>query len=227
MLHGLLVGSIATWYLTAAPALAKQHEVFMYDLRGHGRSARELVGYDLATASQDLAALLERYDAPVSLVGHSFGGLIALHFALEHPRRVERLALVDIPLPPTQMEGFHQLSEIDPSDVLSGLPEPLSSAVARGGRQARRLWEALSFLLGQSSLLNDIRSASDIPDAELARIPIPVLCLFGSKSRCLPTGERLARIIPKATLEVLDGGHYLPLEARDAVTQRLVEFLHG
>ena len=47
MLHGLLVGSLASWYFTAAPALASRHRVRMYDLRGHGRSAPARTGYDL------------------------------------------------------------------------------------------------------------------------------------------------------------------------------------
>ncbi|MGH7285457.1 MAG: alpha/beta fold hydrolase, partial [Polyangiaceae bacterium] len=36
MLHGLFVGSMASWYFTAAPALAEKHRVLLYDLRGNG-----------------------------------------------------------------------------------------------------------------------------------------------------------------------------------------------
>ena len=58
MLHGLLIGSLASWYFTAAPALARTHAVQLYDLRGHGLSDRPVDGYDTATMAADLAALI-------------------------------------------------------------------------------------------------------------------------------------------------------------------------
>ena len=54
MLHGLLVGSLATWYFTAAPALAARGHVVLYDLRGHGLSERAPSGYDVATQIEAL-----------------------------------------------------------------------------------------------------------------------------------------------------------------------------
>src|SRR5262249_25639953 len=84
MLHGLLIGSLASWYFTAAPALAERRRVLLYDLRGHGRSERTADGYDVATMASDLAELAAPFDArPIDLVGHSFGALVALRFALD------------------------------------------------------------------------------------------------------------------------------------------------
>ena len=108
MLHGLLIGSLASWYFTAAPALAKRHRVMLYDLRGHGRSERVASGYDLVTQTGDLQELADRFDdRPIDLVGHSYGGLIALRFALDHPGRVRRLVLVEAPLPPSRGDHLH------------------------------------------------------------------------------------------------------------------------
>jgi len=104
MLHGLISGSSASWYFTCAPVLAKNHRVILYDLRGHGRSAPAAGGYDTATLAKDLENLLDAMgvDEPVSLVGHSYGALVAMRFALAHPERVNRLALVEAPLPPSR-----------------------------------------------------------------------------------------------------------------------------
>ena len=101
MLHGLLTGSMATWYFTAAPTLAETHSVHLFDLRGHGRSERVSSGYDTRTMGADLEALVSlNGETPIDLVGHSYGALVALHFTLKYPDRVRRLALVELPLPP-------------------------------------------------------------------------------------------------------------------------------
>ena len=61
--------------------------------------------------------------------------------------------------------------------------------------------------------------------SELARFPAPVLLAFGSRSPCRPVGERLARTFPDARLALLEGGHFLHLEATAALTATLDDFL--
>jgi pimeloyl-ACP methyl ester carboxylesterase len=226
MLHGLLIGSLASWYFTAAPALSRTRRVRLFDLRGHGRSARARTGYDVRTMAGDLDAIAADLDGPIDLVGHSWGALVALRFALDHPGRVRRLALVEAPLPPAraaEMTDF--LDGIDPERILEALPAPIRDAVAGGRRQAQRLLAALRFLIHDTTLLADLRAEPDLDDAELAGLACPTLCLYGDRSACLPAGERLARVVPVARLAVLPGGHYLHLDARAALTAALEEHL--
>lgn len=224
MVHGLLVGTLASWLFTAAPAIARRRRVRVYDLRGHGLSARAATGYDTRTMADDLAALAG--DAPIDLVGHSWGGVVALRFALAHPTRVRRLAIVEAPLPPAG--ALDQLGFAgDPSRLVDALPAPLRDAVASGRRQAARLVRALQFLATETTLLADLRGEPDFDDAELAALRAPVLACYGDRSACLPAGERLARVVPGARLRVLPGGHYLHLDARAALAATLVEFLDG
>ncbi len=75
-------------------ALARGRTLLYYDQRGGGRSdvARETpLGWREHVA--DLAAIATANGAPATLLGFSWGGLLALLFALEHPDLVERLAL--------------------------------------------------------------------------------------------------------------------------------------
>lgn len=228
MLHGLLVGSLATWYFTAAPALARSHRVLLYDLRGHGRSERARSGYDLATMTADLAALVEGFGLqPLALAGHSYGALVALRFALDHPQRVARLVLVEAPLPPSRFEALDAFARRSPAEMIEALPAALRQAVTRGGRQARRLLDSLRFLVGETTLLADLRAEPDLSDDELARLACPLLCVYGEASGCRPVGDRLARAVVGARLEILPGGHYLPLEAPGPLTELLVEFTGG
>ncbi|MDP6956309.1 MAG: alpha/beta fold hydrolase, partial [Planctomycetota bacterium] len=89
MVHGLLLDNLASWYFGVAPLLSRElaRHLYMYDLRGHGKSEHAAAGFDVATQATDLLALLDIWSPtqPVDLVGHSYGGLIALHLARTHP----------------------------------------------------------------------------------------------------------------------------------------------
>ena len=96
--HGLLLDNHSSFYMTIAPALARHARVILYDLRGHGRSEQPAEGYGSDDMADDLAALLDALgfgDRPAIIVGHSFGGHIALRFAVRHPARVAGLVLLD------------------------------------------------------------------------------------------------------------------------------------
>src|SRR5262249_10286306 len=87
----------AFWYLRIAPPLAQRHRVIMLDLRGHGRSSMPPRGYSGDSIAADLRALLDHLDIErVHLVGHSFGGNAALHFACLFPERMATLTLADV-----------------------------------------------------------------------------------------------------------------------------------
>ncbi|MFO0759253.1 MAG: alpha/beta hydrolase [Byssovorax sp.] len=228
MLHGLLIGNLASFYFTAAPALAERRKVLLYDLRGHGKSQRVPSGYDVSTMAGDLEALSEDLgEGPIDLCGHSYGGLIALRFALDHPGRVRRLALVETPLPPSKFGDFESFFAQGPAEMVAGLPESLQTVLGHGGRRAARLLDALRFLTQESSLLADLRAEPDIPDEVLATLGCPVLCVYGTTSLCAPMGERIARAIPGARLVMLPGGHYLHLDATEPLTRALQGFFDG
>ncbi len=221
MLHGLFVGSLAAWYFGAGPRLARTHRVLMYDARGHGLSARAPAGYDLGTLGADLGALLpdagERDGVPAVLVGHSYGALTALKFALAHPARVARLLLVDLPAPPSKLHELQAFLKAAPEQMVGSLPSVLREHVVRGGRQGARFVAQMKFLAGESTLLADIAAEAPLDEVALQRLRCPVSLVYGETSSCRPEGERLARLIPGARLSLLPGGHFLPAESPAAV----------
>jgi pimeloyl-ACP methyl ester carboxylesterase len=228
MIHGLLLGNLASWYFTVAPALAERRRVFLYDLRGHGRSERTATGYDVATMTDDLAALLEPFGAdPVALVGHSYGALIALRFALQHPARVRALVLVEAPLPPPRFADLDRFLSRGPEDLLTELPDVVRSAVAKGQRQARKFVESIGALMFSTSLVTDARAEIDIPDETLRTVMCPTLCVYGRSSSAHSVGHRLAAAIPKARLVTLEGGHFLHLDSPALLTQEIDAFLRA
>jgi len=94
LLHGL--ASTCHIWAMVAPLLAQNHSVIALDLRGHGESDKPNQGYDFASVCQDvLGVIAERGgDAPV-VVGHSWGGSVALEMAVRAPESVKGMAWVD------------------------------------------------------------------------------------------------------------------------------------
>ena len=91
--HGLF-GQGKNW-TTIAKALADGHRVTLLDLPNHGHSPwTDTVDYE--DMAELLAAELESYGEPATLVGHSMGGKVAMTLALRRPELLRALVVVDI-----------------------------------------------------------------------------------------------------------------------------------
>ncbi len=81
-----------------AVALEKRHRLLIPDLRGHGESdaPADIASYTMEGYAADVAALMDHAGiARAHVCGSSFGGMIALEFAVTWPERVETLVLSD------------------------------------------------------------------------------------------------------------------------------------
>src|SRR5215467_7902525 len=93
LVHG--IGSDSTTWDAVAPHLAERFTVIMPDLLGHGHSAKPRADYSIGGYANGMRDLLGLLDVDrVTLVGHSFGGGVAMQFAYQFPERTERLVLV-------------------------------------------------------------------------------------------------------------------------------------
>lgn len=95
LIHGL-ASALAIWDLVAPELAAEGYEVTAIDQRGHGESDKPHGGYDFATIASDDAAIFQRLglERPL-LVGHSWGAMVALEYAVAYPEHVAGLVLVD------------------------------------------------------------------------------------------------------------------------------------
>lgn len=96
LLHGV-TGNMAIWPLiNLMPTLATNFRVTAYDLRGHGYSDTPPSGYTSADMARDLVNIQRALGlGPMYVLGHSFGGVIALHAAVLYPEAVAGLVLSD------------------------------------------------------------------------------------------------------------------------------------
>jgi pimeloyl-ACP methyl ester carboxylesterase len=94
LLHGL-ASNARIWDLVA-PLIDRRLRVVALDQRGHGQTDKPDGGYDFASITADVAAVVEALalERPL-LVGHSWGAQVALQYAADRPHAVSGLALVD------------------------------------------------------------------------------------------------------------------------------------
>ncbi|HLF65204.1 MAG TPA: alpha/beta fold hydrolase, partial [Saprospiraceae bacterium] len=94
ILHGLF-GMLDNWQ-TFARHLAEEYQVYIVDLRNHGRSPHDPV-FDYPTLAGDIVEFIhDQQIDPATLLGHSLGGKIAMQTALTRPELVDRLIVIDI-----------------------------------------------------------------------------------------------------------------------------------
>jgi len=94
LLHGL-ASSCHIWDMVA-PILAKDYAVIALDQRGHGESAKPTEGYDFASVTQDVLGVIDYLEGPPPIVvGHSWGGSVALELAVRAPESLQGMAWVD------------------------------------------------------------------------------------------------------------------------------------
>jgi poly(3-hydroxyalkanoate) depolymerase len=201
-------------------ALDPRRTVIRFDVPGVGGSPRPVVPYVLATLSPVVAGLLSRlgHEDPVDVLGLSWGGGLAQHFAVQHRRRCRRLVLAAtgtgslmVPAHPRVLARMltprrHRDPEYarDIAGTIYGgtmradparAAEVLHSATRLGPR--RGYYYQLAASAGWSSL----------PFLRLIRQP--TLVVAGDDDPIIPAvnARVMARLIPEAHLHLYTGGH--------------------
>jgi pimeloyl-ACP methyl ester carboxylesterase len=95
LIHGLGANQ-GFWNPSVLIPMSRRYRVTIFDLRGHGYSGMPPKGYTSADMAEDLSHLLAHLNiCRAGLVGHSFGGVVALHCAALFPEKVNSLILAD------------------------------------------------------------------------------------------------------------------------------------
>lgn len=245
LLHGS-ASSGAQWR-TLAERLAPCFRVIAPDLHGYG-AGPAWRGRDAFRLAHETAAVLgqiERSGEPVHLVGHSYGGAVALDIARRHGALVRSLTLIE-PV------AFYLLRHGDAADAaawreIGGIAADLERALVRGDYErgcsrfvdywngpgtwdampaARR--EALVPRLAKIVLDFHATLAEDVSPGDLRTVATRTLLIQGAAT-VLPVRRicrLLASAIGRARLETVAGaGHMLPLTHRDEVEPIIEGFL--
>jgi len=219
--------------------LAPRHRVIAPDLLGYG-AERWPVGKPFHF-QEDVAMLGALLDEPVHVVGHSYGGLMALQLALARPDAVRRIAvyepvtfgLLDAPGDAAAREAIGQLGAYRP-DAL-GVDETWLERFIDWW-QGAGAWRALGAETQQAfrdvgwKLSQEVASltADRTGRARYATIAAPTLILGGERTQPaeLHVVRELARTLPHATLRLFpDLGHMGPITHADVVNTAIAAHL--
>jgi pimeloyl-ACP methyl ester carboxylesterase len=222
-----------------AQLLAPDHRVIAPDLLGYG-AERWPAGAPFHFR-QDVAMLADLLDEPAHVVGHSYGGLLALQLALARPDAVRRIAvyepvtfgILDEPEDAAAREAIGRLGDYRPDPA--GLDESWlerfvdwwQGAGAWGalGAQTQQAFRDVGWKLSQevASLVADRTDR-----ARYATITAPTLLLGGERTQPaeLHVVHKLARTLPHATLQLFPGlGHMGPITHAAAINAAITTFL--
>lgn len=187
-----------------------------------------LLGYDEPWTGpfhfrQDVEHLAAQLDEPAHVVGHSYGGFLAMQLALAHPELVKSLALYE----PVAFAVLNEAERADVDGVL-GPTDDIESWLARfvdwwNGTGA---WAALAeptkkaFRAVGWKVSQEVATLAADKDSNYESIAVPTLLLAGEETRPVEklVVEKLARTMPNARLQVFPGlGHMGPIVAPDLI----------
>jgi pimeloyl-ACP methyl ester carboxylesterase len=204
--------------------------------RGHGDSDKPATGYAMRDFAGDVAAFMDGVDIDRAVIaGHSMGTAVALRLAVDHPERVEAMALMGTFFSFRANAVVRDLWD----SAVCHITDPVSPAFARdfqNGTLARPVPAAfLDMVVGESlkvparvwreALKGQLQS--DV-SGDLARIRVPVLLQWGERETLIPHQEQeaLLSLLPDARLITYpDAGHGVHWDEPASVARDLAAFI--
>jgi pimeloyl-ACP methyl ester carboxylesterase len=234
LVHGFCQSS-AYWTPTAERVAAAGVGAVAVDLPGFGASANEPGPYTMAGLADALATQLDAWNKPrIVLAGGSMGGVVAQHFVLRHPHRVERLLIVA-----TGAYTANEAVALEKADALAKAPwnEQTVTPVVDGFFHRRppepevAKYRQIALSASQPAAVDAARSNGvNRTLAELDAIRVPTLIVQGrhDRARTPEHGAEMRDRIAGSRLVVLeDCGHTPQLEHPDAFHEAALPFLLG
>jgi pimeloyl-ACP methyl ester carboxylesterase len=239
LIHGV-TGNMAIWPLIdLIRNLSQSFRVTYYDLRGHGYSDTTPSGYTSADMVADLAQLQRALGlGPMYVMGHSFGGVVAMHAAVLLPDQVRGVILSDPCFPALRhletgvphWDGWQdfkrqcadaglEISDNAWYDVGEVLRQAASLTPERkvmfekvmGGPALQRLVRLAATTCGQ-----DVQEVAGLTEEKILSVRQPVLALYGEHSPFLTTCRHLETHLASCRVALVPGAKHLGHEENPA-----------
>ncbi|VWX60354.1 alpha/beta fold hydrolase [Sphingorhabdus sp. 109] len=239
LLLGAGLGGRGIFWARQIQQFAKYFRVITHDHRGCGKSTPGKTVSGVSQMADDLIAVMDALNIDTAhMVGHSTGGAIFQHIALEHPGRMHKLVLSCSWAGPDEyfVQLFAMRREIlvkcgPAAYFASGTFLAMPSSHLQPQMQDSRAFmeERMAAFPGLEVELSrlDAVVGHDLRN-ELHKIQHETLCIGARDDQITPPGftEELGRKIPGATTHLLDeGGHFCPIASAEAYSARLLQFL--
>jgi pimeloyl-ACP methyl ester carboxylesterase len=231
-LHGWL-GSWRYWFPTMERT-SEHFRTYSFDFWGFGDSRRQTTTESIQAYSNQVIRFVDELGIDrVQLVGHSMGGMVALKTAINHPRRVSRVAAVGAPIVGTSLSWLLKLTDQPMlAEAFARVPtfrrfmfrrflgvqdDPALSEILDDSvkSSSTTLWRAVG-----SMMRTDLRP-------ELPRLAVPTLIVHGGRDEIVnPNQADLFDNVPVSEVVVMPESHHFPfLEEADLFNDVLLRFL--
>lgn len=218
------------------PILCRDFRVVRYDRRGYGRSPAAKAAY---AAQEDLAAVMRAANIDrATLAGFSFGGGLAVSYALDHPEQVDRLILAGAAL-----NGFKvsknftsRITKVMLPMVIGNMDAVIANAsketwIMAPGNDAARAKIATLIKASPQDLRHQMKDPIKGWPSDLPRMPglkVPTLILTGDHDIAdnQAQGGAAQVLIPGSRrIVVEDAGHLMQMERPKAVADLIADFV--
>jgi pimeloyl-ACP methyl ester carboxylesterase len=231
-LHGWM-GSWRYWFPTME-RMSEHFRTYSFDFWGFGESRRQSGSESIASYSNQVMRFLDALGIEKAiLVGHSMGGMVALKTAINHPKRITRVAAVGAPIVGTSLSWLLKLTEQRAlADAFARMPSFRRFMFSQflGMKDDPALAEILDDSVKSSSttlhrtvgsmLRTDLRK-------DLPHLITPTLIVHGGRDNIVaPHQADLFGNVPNAEVVVMPESHHFPfLEEADLFNDVLLRFL--
>lgn len=217
-------GWLDTWFSFSPvmDALSEQYHSYAPTLRGHGLSDKPAEGYAMTDFTADLIAFMDQLDiAKAHLVGHSMGAIISLRIAIDHPDRVDRVALFGGCAKSTENQPL-----LDMVEPVKTMTDPVPVADVREFVESLFVSKADPMFVDRlirEELLAPVNTWRAVLDgllavdylAELGNVASPTLLFWGTRDELFGRADQdaITERVPRSRLQVWNEvGHAMQWE---------------
>ena len=250
-IHGY--GAKKEIWRTQVVDISKKFKTITFDLRGTGESDRPNIPYTMNMLADDVKGLMDFIGVEkVHLIGRSFGGMIAQHFVLQYPEKVEKLILIATNFGRTDTDWVEipKKGRLEEIETIKSNPQKAFKQKSRWvfhvkfrkemeANPSKRFFNIFSMEdLIRESTINPSRSQDVINQAEamkthytlerLHEIKNKTLLIAASHDRQTPVSvmTEMRKRIPNSELKVInEAGHFMTLSRASEVNDIILTFL--
>lgn len=238
LVHGT-PGSLEDWQ-PLVDSLARSHRVTAFDRPGHGYSTANQVDYSLGGNAMVINELIEKLRLEeVVLMGHSYGGLIAAHLAVNPNPKIKSCVLVAAPFYDVEVNGMLKLTSMSllgkgfcvllAKTVGLKMMEQVIIELFNGKRDKvsdefidfrKKMWAQPKVIYAMSKEIVLVQENLMEMTAKYAGIKIPVTIVVGDedKNTILEDSKRAQAVIPNSKLVIFEKtAHYVQYERAAAL----------
>jgi pimeloyl-ACP methyl ester carboxylesterase len=218
LLHGGL-GSVEN-FSSQIPALENRFLLICPDSRGHGRTGDSDRPLSYRLMASDMVVLMDSLHVEqASVLGWSDGGIIGLYLAIDHPRRIKKLAAVGANFQASGLRDIKSVKRLTPENAWASVRESYKRLSPDPGHWPAFIEKVKAMWLSQP----------DISTEELGRIRCPTLIVAGDRDAIrIEHTVQLFQSIPGAQLFIVPGASHLLLNEKPTLVNGiLADFLQN